>query len=73
MSSGQLWATSTELVYIGVFAISSVICLLGLVRARAIDNDEIRIGLVGLLAMTGGWRLRKAACFLVAVQMAGTI
>ena len=73
MSSGQLWATSTELVYIGVFAISSVICLLGLVRARAIDNDEIRIGLVGLLAMTGVWALLKTVYFLVSGPIAGTI
>ncbi|ERH02265.1 MAG: PAS sensor histidine kinase [Halonotius sp. J07HN6] len=73
MSSGQLWATPTEVGYIGVFFISSIICLLALFRARAIDNDEIRIGLVGLLAMTGIWALLKTVYFLVSGTIAETI
>ena len=59
------WAALTEAGYISAFFVTAVICLLGVLRAREIDNREIQIGLVAMLATTGFWALLETTYFVV--------
>jgi PAS domain S-box-containing protein len=51
------------LLYAGIFAISGVVCLAAIERARKFDDPDVRRGLVWLLATAGGWSLLKTAFF----------
>ncbi len=51
--------------YIGVFALSGVVCFAAISRARKFQDPDVRRGLVGLLATAGGWALLRAAGFLL--------
>lgn len=51
--------------YTGAFALAGFACLLGLVRAREVEADGVRRGLVGLLGATGVWALMKVVYFTV--------
>ena len=51
--------------YTGVFAVSGIVCFTAIGRARKFQNPDVRRGLVGLLATTGGWALLRAAGFLL--------
>jgi PAS domain S-box-containing protein len=53
------------LLYVALFAVSGFICVLAIMRARDIDDDEVRRGLVWLLGTAGGWALLKAVFFTV--------
>ena len=53
------------LVYVGLFAVSGIICTAAITRARKFDDPEVRRGLVWLLATAGGWALLKVAFFLL--------
>lgn len=65
MSIGVPWANLTEAAYISSFFITALACLLGILQARAIDDTEIRIGLVALLSTTGIWAVLKTAYFIL--------
>ncbi len=41
--------------YVLVFGLSAIVCFVGLLRARHIDDDDTRRGLVALLATSGLW------------------
>lgn len=64
MSVGSNVAIFTEAGYVMSFGFSAVICLIAFRRAQRIDNTDIRVGLVWLLATTGIWALLKTAYFL---------
>jgi PAS domain S-box-containing protein len=51
--------------YVAVFGISGVICFVGLRRARAVGDPDVRRGLVWLLATAGAWALLKSLFFVV--------
>jgi PAS domain S-box-containing protein len=59
------WADPVGLVYLGVFSISTLGCLLLIPRARTFDDPEIRTGMVGLLGTTGAWAGFKTLFFVV--------
>jgi PAS domain S-box-containing protein len=50
-------------IYVAAFAVSGVVCLAAITRARKFDDPDVRRGLVWLLATAGGWALLKAAFF----------
>jgi PAS domain S-box-containing protein len=52
-------------VYVGLFAISGLVCVAAVPRARQFDDPDVRRGLVWLLATAGGWALFKTAFFVV--------
>ena len=52
-------------IYVGVFALSGVVCFAAVDRARKVQDPDVRRGLVGLLATAGGWALLRAAGFLL--------
>lgn len=49
--------------YTGAFAFAGLVCLLALARARAVEADAVRRGLVGLLGTTSIWALLKVVYF----------
>ncbi|MFC6784465.1 ATP-binding protein [Halobaculum halobium] len=51
--------------YIGVFALSGIVCFAAIGRARKFQDPDVRRGLVGLLATSGGWALLRAVGFLL--------
>jgi len=59
------WADPAGLVYLGLFAISGVGCLLLIPRARTFDDPEIQRGMVWLLGTAGAWAVAKVAFFVV--------
>ncbi|TKX81825.1 ATP-binding protein [Halorubrum sp. SD626R] len=52
-------------IYVGVFALSGLICLAAISRAQQFQDPDVRRGLVWLLATAGGWALLRAAGFLL--------
>ena len=54
-----------EAIYIGLFAVSGIVCLAAVPRARKFDDPDVRRGLVWLLATAGGWALFKTAFFVL--------
>jgi PAS domain S-box-containing protein len=51
--------------YVTVFAVSGILCVAAISRARTFDDPDVRRGLVGLLGTTGSWALLKAAYFVL--------
>ena len=51
--------------YTGVFALSGIVCVAAIGRARKFQDPDVRRGLVALLATAGGWALLRAAGFLL--------
>ena len=51
--------------YVGVFALSGILCLAAITRARQFDDLSVRRGLVWLLATSGAWALLKTAFFVL--------
>ncbi|WP_225917838.1 histidine kinase N-terminal 7TM domain-containing protein [Halobaculum rubrum] len=51
--------------YLGVFALSGIVCFAAISRARKFQDPDVRRGLVGLLATAGGWALLRVAGFLL--------
>lgn len=49
--------------YATVFGVAGLACLVSISRAREIEADDVRRGLVGLLWTTGGWALLKFGFF----------
>jgi signal transduction histidine kinase len=58
--------------YWGVFAFAGVACLVGVIRARQVEQPAVRRGLVWLLGTTAVWALLKSA-FLVAPTSVATV
>ncbi|MFC7059557.1 ATP-binding protein [Halovenus salina] len=56
---------TVEQVYTTLFAVSGLISIAAIPRARQFDDPDVRRGLVGLLATAGGWALLKTAFFLL--------
>lgn len=71
MAVGIPSETIIEGAYIAFFFLSGVVCLGSIFRARAVDNTEVRIGLVGLLASTGLWALLKTVYFVFSGPIRG--
>ena len=59
------WTTPTGILYMGLFLVSGIVCLLAIPRARTFEDREIRLGLLGLLLTTATWALLKTAYFVV--------
>ncbi|MEZ3117456.1 ATP-binding protein [Halobaculum sp. MBLA0147] len=57
--------TPTGSVYVAVFFLTGVACLVSIPRARTVVDEEVRYGLVGLLGLTGLWSLFKTSYLLV--------
>lgn len=51
--------------YVGLFAVSGVVCFAAISRAQKFEDPDVRRGLVGLLATAGGWSVFKAVGFLL--------
>ena len=51
--------------YTGAFALTGLTCLLAVARAREVEADAVRRGLVGLLGTTGIWAFMKFVYFTV--------
>ena len=51
-------------VYVGAYVVAVVGCAVALGRAAAVDDDETRRGLVGLLVASGGWAAAQLAYLL---------
>lgn len=51
--------------YLGLFAVSGVVCFAAIPRAQRFDDPEIHRGLVWLLGTTGVWSLFKVVFFTV--------
>ena len=64
---------SPVVVYAFVFALSGVVCLLGLRRARQVEDAETRWGLVGLLATSGGGAISHAVLLVLPGTTAKTV
>jgi signal transduction histidine kinase len=47
-----------------LFGIAGIVCLAGIPRARRIGDPDTRLGLVALLATSGGWALAHVGYFL---------
>jgi signal transduction histidine kinase len=56
--------SSLYLTYVGVFALATLGCLVGFLRARSITDRDTRYGLLGVLAGSGGWALFELAFLL---------
>ncbi len=52
-------------IYVAAFALSGIVCFAAISRALKFQEPDVRRGLVGLLATTGGWALLRAAGFLL--------
>ena len=52
-------------IYVSAFALSGIVCFAAISRALKFQEPDVRRGLVGLLATTGGWALLRAAGFLL--------
>ncbi|WP_336328454.1 histidine kinase N-terminal 7TM domain-containing protein [Halovenus sp. HT40] len=63
MSTAGLQVEPVAVGYIGAFAVSGLACLIGLSRAREVEADAVRRGLVGLLTTTSVWALLKVVYF----------
>jgi signal transduction histidine kinase len=50
-----------QIVYIFAFGTAAAVCFGSLVRARKVEDDETRYGLVGLLVGSGGWSASHAS------------
>ena len=59
------WTTSAGIVYMSLFLVSGLACLVSIPRARGFNDAAIRRGLVWLLATTGVWAVLKTAFFIV--------
>ncbi len=51
--------------YVGLFAVSGLVCFAAIPRAQKFDDPEIHRGLVWLLGTTGTWAVFKVAFFTV--------
>lgn len=49
--------------YAAVFGVAGLACFISISRAREVEADDVRRGLVGLLWTTGGWALLKFGFF----------
>lgn len=58
-------ATLFRVGYMSLFFISGIACFASVPRARSLNDDEMRFGLVGLLATTGSWAMLMTGFFLV--------
>ena len=63
MSVVVLQFEPTAVAYTGAFTMTGLACLLALVRARGVEADAVRRGLVGLLGTTSAWALLKVVYF----------
>ena len=52
------------LAYVGLFAVSGLLCFVAIPRARTFDDPGIQRGLIGLLATTGVWATLKTVFFI---------
>jgi PAS domain S-box-containing protein len=52
-------------IYVGIFAVSGLVCFAAIGRAQQFQDPDVRRGLVGLLATAGGWALLRVAGFLL--------
>ncbi len=59
------WADPVGLVYLGLFSLSGLGCLLLVPRAGTFDDPEIQTGMVWLLGTAGVWAVFKTAFFVV--------
>jgi PAS domain S-box-containing protein len=59
------WADPVGLVYLGLFSLSGVACLLLIPRAKTFDDPEIQAGMVGLLGTAGAWAVFKTVFFVI--------
>jgi PAS domain S-box-containing protein len=79
LSVTEPWADPVGLLYLGVFSVSGLTCLLLIPRARTFDDPEIQTGMVWLLGTAGSWAVLKAVFLVVptpfteAVYTAGLI
>lgn len=55
----------TYIAYVVLFGGAAAACLVSLGRARRIQDDETRYGMVGLLAFSGGWAAFQAGFLVV--------
>lgn len=61
-----LGQTSTVAVgYWAAFGLTALVCFAAVGRARDVENEAVRRGLVWLLVTTGGWALLKVAFFVL--------
>jgi len=68
--SGQtLQINTTAVGYWALFASTALLCFLGTIRARKVEQDDVRRGLVWLLGTTGIWALLKVAFFTFPVPL----
>ena len=58
-------ATYSSLVYVSAFGLTALACFASLVRARQIEDQETRLGLVGLLIGSGAWASAHVAVLLL--------
>jgi len=56
---------ATQLAYVLVFGVAALVCLLSVLRARKVDDDATRYGLVGLLVGSSGWSASHAGLFVL--------
>ena len=66
------WADPVGLVYLGLFSLSGMACLLLIPRAKTFDDPDIQIGMVWLLGMTGVWAVFKTVFFVAPGPMRKT-
>jgi PAS domain S-box-containing protein len=59
------WADPVGLIYLGLFSLSGVACLLLIPRAKTFEDPEIQAGMVWLLGTTGAWAGFKTVFFVV--------
>ena len=52
-------------IYVGVFAVSGLVCFAAISRAQQFQDPDVRRGLIGLLATAGAWALLRVAGFLL--------
>ncbi len=66
------WANPAGLVYLGLFSLSGVTCLLLIPRADTFDDPHIQLGMVWLLGTTGAWSLFKTVFFVAPAPLRQT-
>jgi PAS domain S-box-containing protein len=55
---------TVEQLYTALFAVSGIVSIAAIARARKFDDPDVRRGLVWLLATAGGWALLKTVFFI---------
>jgi signal transduction histidine kinase len=56
---------SPAIAYALLFAVAGVVCTVGALRARRIEDDDTRYGLIALLATSGSWAATHAVLLVV--------